>query len=401
MSTQAQPARSHGWRIGRVGGTPVYIARSWPVIVVVLLAVVAPTLTSSGRSLGFALLVAACTGILLLVSVLVHEAAHALAARARGHAVDRIVADVWGGHTVYDSTSVTPVTTAIVAAVGPLSNLVLALLSWLVQPLVGSDLLGSLLGASAYVNLFVGLFNLLPGLPLDGGQIVSSLVWRATGSKGTGLTAAGWLGRLVAVGSVLWFVGKPLYEGQQPTTLSLVWTGMIAFFLWRGATASIRAGRIHDATAGPVDSVLEPVLLVPGATPIAQADPSVTRAAALPTSADAGRPPVAAADLPAWVAATDTGGWPVGLVDPASVAGVPPERRSSVPVSAVVVAQPRGWVVALPPDAVLTDLVRVMSELELPVAVVVDEQSRRVRGLASAHRINEVVGAQLARRGRG
>ena len=64
--------------------------------------------------------------MLLLVSVLVHEASHALAALWRGHPVSRIVADVWGGHTVYDATRSSPTTTALVAVVGPLSNLVLA-----------------------------------------------------------------------------------------------------------------------------------------------------------------------------------------------------------------------------------------------------------------------------------
>ena len=266
---QAERAEGrYGWRIGSVGGTPVYVARSWPLIIVLLLLVVSPTLRSSGRPIGFAVLVAASSGVLLLVSVLVHEAAHAVVAGLRGHQVDRVVADVWGGHTVYDSTDVTPTTTALVAVVGPLSNLALALVAWLAQPVVTNDLAANLLGATAYVNLFVGLFNLLPGLPLDGGQIVSSLVWKVTGRKGTGLSAAGWLGRIVAVGAVLWFIGRPLLMGQQPSLISLVWVGMIGFFLWRGASASIRAGQIHDATAGPARAVLEPVLLVPGDTTV-------------------------------------------------------------------------------------------------------------------------------------
>ena len=66
----------------------------------------------------------------------------------------------------------------------------------------------------------------------------------------------------------------------------------------------------------------------------------------------------------------------------------------------MTVAQPAGWVVALVGDAVLTDLIRVMSERDLSLAVVVDEQTRELKGLADAERINEVVGAELARRGR-
>jgi Zn-dependent protease len=382
MSTSARPGATHGWRIGSLAGTPVYLGRSWPLIIVLLVAVVAPSLTGSGHTAGYAIVVAVASALLLLLSVLVHEAAHALVAQWRGHGVDRIVADVWGGHTVYDSTGVTPLTNALVAVVGPVANLVLALVAWLAQPLATSDLADGLLGAMTYTNLFVGLFNLLPGLPLDGGQIVSSLVWRATGRKGTGLTAAGWLGRVVAVGSVLWFVGRPLLAGQQPTSISLVWTAMIAFFLWRGASQAVRSGQIHDATAGPATDVVEPVRLVPATTPLGDLE------AALAGSA------------PSWVAVTDGAGWPFALIEPAALAAVPAEQRPTTPVSAVAQAQPEAWVVSLQRGAVLTDLVRVMSERSLAVAVVVDETTRHVVGVATAQRINDVVGAELARRGR-
>ncbi len=395
---QAERAEGrYGWRIGTVGGTPVYIARSWPLIIVLLLLVVSPTLRSSGRSMGFAVFVAASSGVLLLVSVLVHEAAHAVVAGLRGHQVDRVVADVWGGHTVYDSTDVTPLTTALVAVVGPLSNLVLALAAWLAQPVETNDLAANLLGAMAYVNLFVGLFNLLPGLPLDGGQIVSSLVWQVTGRKGTGLSAAGWLGRIVAVGAVLWFVGRPLMLGQQPSLISLVWVAMIAFFLWRGASASIRSGQIHDATAGPALAVLEPVVLVAGDMTVAAAANLLVGAASLSTESNRG---AGAAPKGSWVAVTDASGWPFGLVDPAAASAVPVASRHTARLSAVAMAQPRAWVLDLPPDAVLTELVRLMSERSLSVAIVVDAQTRRVAGLATAQHINDVVGAELSRRGR-
>ncbi|MEO5746060.1 MAG: site-2 protease family protein [Terracoccus sp.] len=391
---------SYGWRIGTVRGTPVYIARSWPLIIVLLLLVVSPTLRNSGRSLGFAVFVAASSGVLLLASVLVHEAAHAVVANLRGHQVDRVVADVWGGHTVYDSTDVTPGTTALVAVAGPLANLALALVTWLAQPLVSNDLMGNLLGAGAYVNLFVGLFNLLPGLPLDGGQIVSSLVWQITGRKGTGLSAAGWLGRVVAVVAVLWFIGVPFTRGEQPSLISLVWVAMIAFFLWRGASASIRSGQIHDATAGPALSVLEPVVLVAGDMTVAAAVGLMVGAPSFSTESN--RDPLKTGSVArgSWVAVSDAGGWPFGLVDPAAAAAVPVASRQTARLSAVALAQPRAWVLELPPDAVLTELVRLMSERSLSVAIVIDAQTRRVAGLATAQHINDVVGTELARRGR-
>ncbi|ADU48274.1 site-2 protease family protein [Intrasporangium calvum] len=377
-------SRHHGWRIGTIAGSPVYIARSWPVIAVLIIAVFGPALGRSDRSASYGYLVAAGYAGLLLGSVLVHEAAHALAARARGHSVGRIVADVWGGHTVYDATRSSPGTTAIVAVVGPLSNLALAVPAWAAGTTVTNETAATLLLIVARANLLVGLFNLLPGLPLDGGQIVSALVWRVTGRKGAGLVAAGWLGRAMAVATVLWFAGLPLLEGEGIALFQIVWPVAIAFFLWQGATQAIRAGAITDATSGPVESVLEPVLLLPASDSLADVHRRAAGAGAEST----------------WLVATDDGGWPFGLFDPAAAGEVPPGAAATTPLGAVVTSQPADWVVSLAPDAVLTELVRAMSERNLPVAVVVDETTRRVRGLVTAERINTVVGSALARRRR-
>src|SRR3954468_5490691 len=134
MSTPARRTAAHGWRIGTLAGTPVYLGRSWPVVAVLIVVVFGPNLARPDRGTSYGYLLAAGYAVLLLLSVLVHEAAHALAARWRGHPVSRIVADVWGGHTVYDATRSSPTTTAVVAVVGPLSNLVLAALVWGLHP---------------------------------------------------------------------------------------------------------------------------------------------------------------------------------------------------------------------------------------------------------------------------
>ena len=126
MSTPAGRRSPHGWQIGSLAGSPVYLGRSWPVIAVVIVVVFGPNLARPERGPEYGYLAAAGYALLLLLSVLVHEAAHALAARWRGHPVDRIVADVWGGHTVYDDTRTSPGATALIAVVGPLANLALA-----------------------------------------------------------------------------------------------------------------------------------------------------------------------------------------------------------------------------------------------------------------------------------
>ncbi|HET7799515.1 MAG TPA: site-2 protease family protein [Humibacillus xanthopallidus] len=394
MSSPAGRRSPYGWQIGSLAGSPIYLGRSWPVIAVVIVVVFGPNLAQPDRGPEYGYLAAAGYALLLLLSVLVHEAAHALAARWSGHPVDRIVADVWGGHTVYDSARTSPGMTAVIAVVGPLANLALAVIGFLLQSVTTNDTALLLLSIITLANLFVGVFNLLPGLPLDGGQIVSALVWRVTGRRGAGFVVAGWLGRAVAVATVAWFVLLPFLRGQSGDAFGMVFPIVIAAFLWQGATGAIRAGRIHEATRQPAAEVLEPVVVLPATTTVAQADSALASGALRPT------PDRRAADDRVWLVTSDDRGWPVGVVEPGAAQAVPPEARPRTTLSAVTVAQPGAWVVGVSVTDVLTDLIRVMSERSLSYAVVVDSTSRSVLGLATADRINAVVGARLARRGR-
>src|SRR6478609_7667179 len=101
---------SYGWRIGAIRGIPVYLGRSWPVIAIVVVVTFAPNVSTSTGQYGgvFGYAVAVAYAVLLLLSVLAHEAGHALVARRFGFRVDRVVADLWGGHTVYDSSTSAP-----------------------------------------------------------------------------------------------------------------------------------------------------------------------------------------------------------------------------------------------------------------------------------------------------
>lgn len=377
VGTRSSP---HGWRLGSLGGIPVYLGRSWPIIVLVIVALYGPDLAQGPRSAVEAYLIALAYAVLLLFSVLLHEAAHALAARWKGQRVDRVVADMWGGHTVYDATRATPGTTALVAFVGPLTNLVLGAIGLALLPLVeGTPYL--LLQAVAVTNLVVGVFNLVPGLPMDGGQIVSALVWRVTGRRSTGLVAAGWLGRLVALGLAAWGA-RDLVQGQEPDFGALIWV-VIALFLWKGASDAIRSGPIMDATAGPVRDVLEPAIVVGLTEPI---EAATTRALAQPG--------------PLIVVVRDERGVPVGTLNADAAQSVPAEERARVPVAGAYTVQPESWVVRLRADASVADLVRPMVLASLSAAVVVDVETGAVLGVARAERMNDYIGSALEQRRR-
>lgn len=338
---------SYGWRLGEVRGVPVYIGRSWPVIALVVVVTFAPSVSSSTGVYGgvFGYAVALAYAGLLLVSVLAHEAGHALVARRFGFHVDRVVADLWGGHTVYDSSTSGPGTSAAISVAGPIANLVLAALGYAAQSLAPEGVVGLLLYAVTLTNAFVGVFNLLPGLPLDGGFLVHALVWKVTGDRNRGLIVAGWLGRIVTVVVVLWIVGRPLLLGQPPSLITIVWCGLIGAFLWMGATNAIRAGQSRRVIERvPLARVLRPALVV-GVT-----DPVASVLARVDASASGwrndGGPTFQALVAPV-VVVVGRSREVVGIADLDAARRIDPSRQGQVPVEAVVGRQPDGWVVVV------------------------------------------------------
>ncbi|HET7477294.1 MAG TPA: site-2 protease family protein [Dermatophilaceae bacterium] len=342
-----------GLRIATVGGVPVYIGRSWPVIALVVVVTFGPQVQPAipGLATGTAYLVALAYALLLLVSVLAHEAAHAVVATRAGYHVQRVVADLWGGHTAYETQSSRPGPSALVALAGPAANAALAAFGWLLLPFVSGDIGALLMGAAVWTNGFVAAFNLLPGLPLDGGFLLEAAVWRLTGSRQRGLLVAGWCGRVVAVLAVAWVLARPLLRGEQPSLFQVVWGGLIGAFLWTGASGAIRAGAAGTALDRiPLASVLHPVVALPAGATVADADTALSR------------PHGGLARVVTGVVVDGTGR-PVALVDPAALAGVPAHLRATTPIVAAVRGQPDGWVLDLDPAGSALSVVTRMQQL--------------------------------------
>lgn len=340
-----QPAApEHGWLLGRVGGIPVYLGRSWPVIAIVVVLLYGPSLATVLPA-GPAYAVSAGYAVLLLASVLAHEAGHAVAARRVGLQVNRIVANLWGGHTAYTGEGLRPGTQALVAAAGPAANVALAVLGWGLGQLWEPSIPRFLAGALGWANGFVAIFNLLPGLPLDGGFLVHSLVWRLTGDRSTGMVVAGWMGRVVTVGAVAWLIGEPLLAGEPPSLFTLVWTALVGTFLWQGASASIRAGRARKVVAAlQVGRVLRPVAVVPVH---ASAERVVADVVGLVGAERA--------------VAVDPTGAPVGWLDLTAAAGIPAEQLPQVAAASLLVRPPAGWLVVAEPDEDATAVVSALA----------------------------------------
>jgi len=363
-----------------VHGIPVYIGRSWPVIAAVVVLSFGPQVshpTDPSAPAWFGYAVAAAYALLLLVSVLTHEAAHAVVARRFRYRVDRVVADLWGGHTVYDSSTSRPGASAAIAVAGPLANLALAALGHVLQGLVEDPVAGLLVGALTLTNFFVGVFNLLPGLPLDGGFIVDALVWRVTGDRGRGLLVAGWLGRGLTAVVLFWVLARPLLAGQTPSLFTIVWGGLIGAFLWSGATNAIKSGTARRIISSvTVGQVMRPVLTVSAAV---SAQGVLDRL---------GRNPQVG-----FVVALDASGTPIGLVDVPAIATIDEARRSQVATASLVVRQPDGWLVAGGPGDDVGNVINAIATHPQPdgsqlQVVLVTDPAGRILGTVAVEDLN-------------
>ncbi|MFN2589803.1 MAG: site-2 protease family protein [Actinomycetota bacterium] len=240
-----------GWRIGRIGGIDIRIDPSWPIVAVLitvnLWALLAQRAAFTGTSPTVVGLLAVTTAVLFFLSVLAHELAHAFVARVRGIEVGGITLVFFGGATHARLESKGPFDEFLVTAGGPLTSLGVGGLFLLAHAAVaaGSDL-DRIFEYLGRINIILGLFNLLPGLPLDGGRLLRSLVWRATGNIGTGTRIAARAGQVL--GAVMAAVGL----GLLVTTGSLgdAWFAFIGWFLFRAASESLVEGERTRLLAG-------------------------------------------------------------------------------------------------------------------------------------------------------
>jgi Zn-dependent protease len=365
MTTADAPEdeRGHGVRIGRVAGVPVFLAPSWFVIAVVIVAVVSGPVLSTRPAYGIGLGLA--QALLLLVSVLAHEAAHALTAKGFGMPVIRIVATLWGGHTSFEASRSTPGRMAMVAAAGPAANGVLAGLGLALLPVVSSELGAHLLGGLVIINGSLAVLNILPGMPLDGGQVVECLVWKVTGDRNRGAVVAGWCGRVVAVLVVLWFLGRPLLRGES-LGLNGLWVLVIGSILWSGATESIRRGRALS-TIGRISiaDVMERAVYLAPDTPLATA---IGQPHAVVTSDSRG--------ILCLVLVKAADGIPAGI-DPAA------------PLSSAVTRIPDENVVEAGQDAQVMPVLAAMQTTSFPMVVLT--QHGRPYGIAHSRLVNQAL----------
>jgi Zn-dependent protease/CBS domain-containing protein len=218
-----------------------------------------------GQGFGTYLLLGALSALLLFGSVLVHEFSHSLVALARGLRVRNITLFIFGGVSNISGEAHTARDEFLISAVGPLTSFALALLFWLVgrglgaapsfdvmlglsRPRLGAAIspAAAVFGYLTLINLVLGIFNLIPAFPLDGGRVLRSLVWGATGNFDRSTAIASTVGQAFGVVLVLFGVVR-VFLGD---VIGGLWTSFIGWFLTQTAGASRRERALRRILAG-------------------------------------------------------------------------------------------------------------------------------------------------------
>jgi Zn-dependent protease/CBS domain-containing protein len=307
--------------IGRVRGIPIYVARSWIVVAVVYTLIIAPLARDWVRGLSDvgSYVVGALFAVLVYVGVLIHEFGHAFVAQRLGMGVRGITLHGMGGVTEIEDEGHGPRDEFLVSVIGPVLSLALGGISVaLVQVFEPGSVVRFLCVELALANLSVGVLNLLPGLPLDGGRVVRAAVWGASGSQRNGTITAAWIGRGLAVAIVLLAVIVGPARGGDSNLFLVVWSVLIASVVWGGATQALNGEKIRVKLPR-----LSPRALARRAVPVF-ADVSVGEA--LRQASEAGARAIVVVDRDER---------PLAIVNEASVAALPVARRPWVVVADV------------------------------------------------------------------
>jgi Zn-dependent protease/CBS domain-containing protein len=231
------------WRIGSLFGIPLFLDPSWFFILAFVTIINAldlyPTFGSvlaGSAGLGMALL--------LFASVVLHELGHSLTARSQGIKVNSITLFIFGGVASIDQESKTPGEAFQVAIAGPAVSLTLFGLFYLLSQVLPSSNVGQVLTLHlARINLVLALFNLIPGLPLDGGQVLKAAVWKLTGNRFQGVRWAATSGKTLGGSAIALGLVLVLLTGQW----GAIWLTLIGGFIFRNASAYDRLTTLQEA----------------------------------------------------------------------------------------------------------------------------------------------------------
>ena len=240
--------------IGRIAGIEIGVHYSWPfaflIITVFLGLSVFPNDYPQWATVTH-WVVAAVAALALFASVLAHELAHSFVALAKGLKVRSITLFIFGGASNLETDTQKPGDEFQVSIAGPLMSLLIGGLALFAERSMApgeAQPIDALIRYLGFMNVGVGLFNLLPGLPLDGGRVLRSIIWKATGNMERATTVAGRAGQIVGWLIVAYGIYVMIDRGS---ILSGLWLAFIGWFLAGSASSSMRQMRRRRPGPGP------------------------------------------------------------------------------------------------------------------------------------------------------
>jgi Zn-dependent protease/CBS domain-containing protein len=236
-------------RIGNLFGIPFYINLTWFLVLALVTLSYGGQLAGAFPQLGTVApwLLGLATALLVFASVLAHELGHSFVALRQGINVKSITLFLFGGLASLEEESKTPAGAFWVAIAGPIVSLLLFGAFKTIE--LGTPVSGPLAAVVwllATINLILALFNLIPGLPLDGGNVLKSAVWKITGSPYRGIFIASRVGQLI--GWLAIAIGALGVLGVSP--IGSFWTLLIGFFLLQNAGRSAQSASVQEKLSG-------------------------------------------------------------------------------------------------------------------------------------------------------
>jgi Zn-dependent protease/CBS domain-containing protein len=367
-----------GWRIGRVAGIDLAVHPSWLVIAFLLTFSLADAFFPRivpGWSVGQYWLLAAATAILFFASVLAHEISHALVARRFGLKVGSITLFIFGGATSIESESRTAGHEALIALAGPASSLVIGGVLLGIGMVVDAREVRVLVGWLGVINLALGVFNLVPGYPMDGGRVLRAILWRLRGDPNLATRQAALVGRVVGylmvVGGVVWALrGQDIGSG--------LWLALVGWFIATAAEATAQQAGIERSLAGiKVRDALD------------SSPPSVSPNESV---ADLVSERMLRGEERCFLVLHDDGGL-AGIVTLSDVRRLPRDDWSAARVTDIMTRF--ADLATIGPDTALVEALRRLQEREVGQLPVVESGSRAPLGLVTRRGILRLIDARL------
>ncbi len=367
-----------GWKVGRLAGIDIAIHPSWLVIAFLVTYSLAefqlPAELPGWTSVAY-WLVGFGTALLFFASVLAHELAHAVVARRSGLKVDGITLFIFGGATSIDSDSRTPREEALIAVAGPAMSILIGVVLIGLNLVVVQPQLDALLGWLGFINLLLGIFNLIPGFPMDGGRVLRAILWKLRGDRLSATRNAALVGRglaylLIGLGVFLAFRPGGLFSG--------LWLALIGWFLSNAAEATMSQAGVERSLRGVrVRDAME--VNPPAVSPNEHVDDLVQER-------------LLRGEDRSFLVRHEDGGL-AGIVTLGDVRRLPRDAWPGVRVTDIMTRY--GELATIGPDAPMAEALRLLQERDIGQLPVVDDDGRNPVGMVTRRGILRLLEARM------